>query len=61
MIMATSDVKTNIRLPGELYTQIKELADRDLRSVNAQMIVLLREAVERRQLQRKAPNDTAQP
>lgn len=46
MIMA--DVKTNVRLPEELYEAIKRLAERDLRSINAQIQALLREAVEAR-------------
>jgi hypothetical protein len=40
-----SEVKTNLRLPDELYESIKRLADRELRSINAQMIVLLTRAV----------------
>lgn len=51
MIMA-SDVKTNLRLPEELYEQIKRLADAELRSINQQMVALLREAIERRQAQK---------
>ena len=46
MIMA--DVKTNVRLPEELYEAIKRLAEKDLRSINAQITVLLREAVDQR-------------
>jgi hypothetical protein len=48
MIMAT-DVKTNLRLPEELYEEIKRLAEKDLRSINAQIQALLREAIEARQ------------
>lgn len=47
-----SDVKTNLRLPEELYEQIKRLADAELRSINQQMVALLREAVERRHAQK---------
>ena len=46
MIMA--EVKTNVRLPEELYEEIKRLAEKDLRSINAQIQALLRDAVERR-------------
>ncbi len=46
MIMA--EVKTNVRLPEELYEEIKKLAERDLRSINAQIQALLREAIEAR-------------
>ncbi len=44
-----ADVRTNIRLPEELYEAIKQLAGRDLRSINSQMVVLLQEAVTARQ------------
>ena len=43
-------VSTNIRgIPEELYEAIKALAEKDMRSVNAEIIVLLQEAVARRQ------------
>jgi hypothetical protein len=38
-----------LRLPPELWEQIKRWADDDLRSVNAQIEYLLREAIRRRQ------------
>ena len=56
--MSEAEAKTNLRLPDELYDQIKRMAKEDLRSVNQQMVALLREAVERRAAQRK---DKAQP
>ena len=37
-----------LRLPPELWDEIQRLAAADLRSVNAEMEVLLREAVKRR-------------
>ena len=41
---------TNVRgIPDDLYAAIKALADRDLRSINAEIIILLQEAVARRQ------------
>lgn len=46
--MLMADVKTNLRLPEELYEAIKRLAAKDVRSINAQITVLLKEAVERR-------------
>ncbi len=46
--MFMADVKTNLRLPEELYEAIKQLAAKDVRSINAQITVLLKEAVERR-------------
>ena len=46
-------VSTNIRgIPDDLYEAIKVLAEKDMRSVNAEIIVLLQEAVARRQLER---------
>lgn len=40
-----AEVKTNLRMPEELYEHIKQFASKDVRSINAQMIVLLQEAV----------------
>lgn len=37
-----------LRLPPALYDQVRALAERELRSVNAQIELLLREAVKRR-------------
>ncbi|MCB9882138.1 MAG: Arc family DNA-binding protein [Planctomycetes bacterium] len=37
-----------LRLPRELYDELQRLAARELRSVNAQIEFLLREALERR-------------
>jgi len=44
-----ADVRTNLRIPEELYEQIKHLAAKEYRSINAQMIALLQEALEKRQ------------
>jgi hypothetical protein len=49
MTADTQDVKTNLRLPEDLYDQVKRLAAVERRSVNAQMIVMLQEAVTARQ------------
>ncbi len=43
-----NEVKTGIRIPEELYEAIKKLSETDLRSINAQMVILLQEAVEAR-------------
>ncbi len=40
-----AEVRTNLRLPEDLYEQVKQLADKELRSINAQMVVLLQSAV----------------
>jgi hypothetical protein len=50
-----AEVRTNLRLPEELYNQIKHLAEQELRSINAEMIVLLQAAVvHKQQAQRQA-------
>jgi len=40
-----AEVRTNLRLPEDLYEQVKQLADKELRSINAQMVVLLQSAL----------------
>ena len=52
MMMAT-EVKTNLRLPEDLYEKVKRWADKDLRSINAEIQVLLREAIEAREKKAK--------
>lgn len=37
-----------LRLPDELHNQVKEHADQDERSLNSELVVLLREAVKAR-------------
>lgn len=37
-----------LRIPAEVYAAVQRLADAELRSVNVQMEVLLREALKRR-------------
>ncbi len=56
-----AEVRTNLRLPEELYEQIKQLADKELRSINAQMVVLLQSAVvaAQRAQRREAQEDAA--
>ncbi len=44
MIMA-NEVKTGLRIPEDLYEAIKKLSEKDLRSINAEMVILLQEAV----------------
>ncbi len=52
------DVRTNLRLPEELYEQIKQLAEKEMRSINAQMVVLLQTAVGSRQKQRNMSEES---
>jgi len=40
-----AEVRTNLRLPEDVYEQVKQLADKELRSINAQMVVLLQSAL----------------
>jgi hypothetical protein len=44
-----------LRLSQDLWEEIQRLAEADLRSANAQMEVLLREAVRRRKRERDTP------
>lgn len=49
-------VNTNVRgIPDALYEAIKALAEKDMRSVNAELIVLLQEAVAQRQAKSPSP------
>lgn len=41
-----STVRTQVRLPADLHRRIVQLAERDLRSLNAEMVWLLRRAVD---------------
>jgi hypothetical protein len=41
----SDEVKTQLRLPAEMHAEIKRLADEDVRSLNAEIVVLLREAL----------------
>ena len=37
--------RITLRLPAELHAEIETLAESDLRSLNAEIIILLREAI----------------
>lgn len=41
-------VDTRMRIPKPLYDRVKDLAQREHRSINAQVIVLLEEAIQQR-------------
>jgi hypothetical protein len=51
--MVMGEVKTGLRLPDDLYEAIKRLAEKELRSINAQIVTLLKEAIEAREKARK--------
>ena len=44
----SDEIKTQLRIPTEMHEAIKRLADQELRSLNAQILILLREALSRR-------------
>jgi hypothetical protein len=44
----SDEVKTQLRIPAEMHETIRRLADQELRSLNAQILILLREALSRR-------------
>lgn len=45
----SDEVKTQLRLPPELHAVIKTLAEKDRRSLNAEIVVLLEQAIATRQ------------
>ena len=49
-------VAVNFRLPEELYTQLKEIAGDEDRSLNAQVVRFLREAVGRYRAECERPD-----
>ena len=49
MTMAVEAKSTQLRIPADMYEQIKELAEKELRSANAQIVQLLKEALEARE------------
>ena len=46
-------IRFSLRLPDNLHTQVKQQADQEQRSMNDQMIVMLREGIARRELDKK--------
>ncbi len=52
-----ADIRTNIRMPEALYEDIKRLAEQDLRTINAEMVRLLQEAVAARRRSGKEGQD----
>ena len=46
--MTDTEKRLLLRLPGELHQEITDLAEQDVRSLNAEIIVLLREAISAR-------------
>jgi hypothetical protein len=54
-----AEIRTNLRLPEELYNAIKQLATKDVRSINAEIVVLLQEAVAAREPRKEPATDQA--
>lgn len=46
-----SEKKLTIRIPQDIHEKLTQLAQQDTRSLNAEIIVLLKEAIERRKSQ----------
>ena len=46
--MTDMEKRLLLRLPGDLHQEISDLAEQDVRSLNAEIIVLLREAINAR-------------
>ncbi len=56
-----ADVRTNIRIPEALYEEIKQLAEKDFRSINGEIIALLHEAVRRRRTEQESEEEIIAP
>ncbi len=52
--MADTEKRLLLRLPAELHQEVTDLAEQDLRSLNAEILVLLREAIEARHAKQSA-------
>lgn len=48
-----------LRLPDELYRAIERIAEAEIRPVNSQMLVFLRQAVDKWQAEHPAPDDVS--
>lgn len=51
--MAETEKKYPLRLPSGIYDAIAEMADEDRRSVNAEIVVLLEEAIAARKAEQR--------
>lgn len=48
----------NVRLPADLHAEVKRIAEREDRSLNAQIIRFLREGAERYQPEQPKPSES---
>ncbi len=53
--MPDAEKKFTLRLPEEMHTALSQMADEDMRSLHGMVIVILREAIERRQKEKEQP------
>ncbi len=51
--MTDTEKRLLLRLPAELHLELADLADQDLRSLNAEILVLLREAIAARKTEQR--------
>lgn len=54
-------VDTRVRIPKALYEQIRALAQSEARSINSQMVVLLRDATQRAMRRREEDQGNSRP
>ncbi|HSH80927.1 MAG TPA: Arc family DNA-binding protein [Herpetosiphonaceae bacterium] len=50
-----AEKKFTLRLPEDMHAALNQMADEEIRSLHSMVIVILREAIERRQAQSKEP------
>lgn len=60
MASTSKVVDTRVRIPRILYDQIKALAERERRSINSQMVVMLERAMREGEAKDGATNATKQ-
>jgi hypothetical protein len=56
LAMADTEKKFTLRLPEDMHAAISKMAEEDLRSLHSMVIVILRQAIEARQVQQQPPS-----
>jgi len=56
LAMADTEKKFTLRLPEDMHAAISKMAEEDLRSLHSMVIVILRQAIEARQVQQQSPS-----
>jgi predicted HicB family RNase H-like nuclease len=59
MHMPSNDAKITVRMPREVHQSLVEMADKDRRSVNAQILVILERAAQEHQNLRSGGQKTS--